>query len=135
MSKIAVLLTTIKNDGLKIDDIKSRTDLRDIIQAMKCLVCEDGSKNERMIVDKCRFGTWKVIGANLEKIEDDLGYPESMQKLSEFVSQQRLKKLGTSHNQDDYIKALTQDAYKIETRDWHLYEKGTALATPVTSEN
>ena len=125
MSKVNLrtLLQTIQNDGIVVKGIKSRIKLRETIEAIKCLVVDGDQKNEKTVVEKIKFGGWKILGnhSNLAHVSDDMGYPTSMEELEAMVADKRLEKYEIANNKEAYLKYLTQDGYKLETRNWGTY--------------
>ena len=59
---LKTILSITKHEGLELEKVKDRRELKDIVAAIKLLVSEDGEKGERMIVEKLKFGTWQILG-------------------------------------------------------------------------
>lgn len=113
----------VQNDpGLEIGSLKSREKLRNVIEAMKNLVTDQEKGLVRTVVEKIRFGTWRVMGdkQNYMNIADDQGYPTCMSELEAMVNEDRLGKFGVTKLADKYLEYLTgeKDLYKTEVKDW-----------------
>ena len=117
---LKTILSISKHEGLELEKVKDRRELKDIVAAIKLLVAEDGEKGERMIVEKLKFGTWQILGDKTDymQIEEDIGYPTSMEELEAMVLARRLENFGVNPTKDAYLKYLTTDQYKIESKDW-----------------
>ena len=120
---LKTILSITKHEGLELDKIKDRRELRDIVAAIKLLVSEDGDKAERMIVDKLRFGTWQILGDQTDymQIGDDIGYPITMEELEAMVADRRLASNSVGATKEAYLSYLTNGQYEIETKDWGTY--------------
>ena len=131
------ILQTIQNDGIKLQDLKTRAKLRETVETMKCIVVDGESKNDRAIVEKVMLGAWKILGDQTDylKISDDMGYPISIEELGTMVAENRLERYGVESNLKEYMKYLTQGEYKIEKRDWYKYKTGEDKENPVETIN
>ena len=112
---LTTILAQVQNDGLELEKIKTRKNLRDIFEAMKGLVVDSDSKHDRTVVEKIVFGAWSITShSDYQQVKDDLGYPATMDELKLFVQERRLQQFGVSATAAEYLKFLTHGTYKVD---------------------
>ena len=120
------LVSSIKAAGLKIDEIKSRDDLRQKLATIKTLAA-DGSKCDFAVLDVIKFN-WKPLSpVNPRTVEPDLGYPEDFDTLRQWAFDRRFPELGTDaadHTAEKYLEYITSGQYKAIKKDWDEYATG-----------
>ena len=120
------LVSSIKAAGLKIDEIKSRDDLRQKLATIKTLAA-DGSKCEYSVLDCLKFNWRPISPVNPRTVEPDLGYPDDYNILIDWAFKRRFPELGqagTDHTAEKYLEYITSGQYRAEEKDWDEYATG-----------
>ena len=121
--------------GIKLNEVKSRKDLTDKLEAIKTLVAKNKNVDIE-ILQHIKF-LWKPTNLrNSTQSEVGLGVPGSLDELEEWVRTGRLKDLVQDQTLEAYLEFITNGQYTIENKDWKEYRTGSPSMTvnPATGD-